>query len=225
MGCISSKQVVSVTPATEQYGETKSGRIMAGSGTEKDQNDTRKKSSRNSSIGGGELTESGRGSSNGDSLSFRLMNLHMFVEREQVSAGWPAWLSDVTGEAIQDRPKLETGRIVALKLDGLITSHSSSSIYLVFEYMTLLGCFHALMSVLVNHRTDDAEKGFWMSHPNFFFFLFGGERTQDGDAAALRLMIGREMREGGSTALRPMETEDSAAALEAQRRHGGRRLR
>ncbi|CAN1776886.1 Protein IMPAIRED IN BABA-INDUCED STERILITY 1 [Linum perenne] len=74
---------------------------MAGSGTEKDQNDTRKKSSRNSSIGGGELTESGRGSSNGDSLSFRLMNLHMFVEREQVSAGWPAWLSDVTGEAIQ----------------------------------------------------------------------------------------------------------------------------
>ncbi|CAN1811470.1 hypothetical protein LINPERHAP1_LOCUS26230 [Linum perenne] len=113
----------------------------------------------NSSIGGGELAESGRGSSNGDSLNFRLMNLHRFVERERVAAGWPAWLSDVTSEAIQgwvplkadsfqkldkakvhiaaslEQRELETGMIVALKLDGLITSHSSSSIYLVFENM------------------------------------------------------------------------------------------
>ncbi|CAN1839754.1 Protein IMPAIRED IN BABA-INDUCED STERILITY 1 [Linum perenne] len=189
MGCVSSKQAVSVTPAAEHSGGTNSGRIRVGLGTE---NETRKKSSRNSSIGGGELTESGRGSSNGDSLSFRLMHLHRFVEGEQVAAGWPAWLSAVAGEAIQGwvplkadsfqkldkigqgtyssvfrARELETGRIVALKkvrfdnfepesvrfmareivilrrldhpnvikLDGLITSHSSSSIYLVFEYM------------------------------------------------------------------------------------------
>ncbi|CAI0431587.1 unnamed protein product, partial [Linum tenue] len=139
-----------------------------------------------------DLGDSGRASSNADSLSFRLRNLHSYVQGEQVAAGWPAWLSAVAGEAIHGwvplkadsfqkldkigqgtyssvfrAKELETGRIVALKkvrfdnfepesvrfmareimilrrldhpnvmkLDGLITSHLSCSIYLVFEYM------------------------------------------------------------------------------------------
>lgn len=63
------------------------------------------------SCGGSELGESGRApSSSGDSLSFRLRNLHKYVEGEQVTAGWPAWLSAVAGEAIHGW--------VPLKADG-----------------------------------------------------------------------------------------------------------
>lgn len=47
-------------------------------------------------------TESGKASSNAtSSLSFRLSNLHKYLEGELVAAGWPAWLSAVAGEAIQ----------------------------------------------------------------------------------------------------------------------------
>lgn len=53
------------------------------------------------SCGGSDLGESGRASSNSESLSFRLGNLHKYIEGEQVAAGWPAWLSAVAGEAIQ----------------------------------------------------------------------------------------------------------------------------
>ncbi|EEF47820.1 ATP binding protein, putative [Ricinus communis] len=169
MGCVSSKQAVSVTPAFDHSGGFNSGRIRAG-----------------------ELGESGRASSNGESVSFRLRNLQKYIEGEHVAAGWPAWLSAVAGEAIQGwvplkadafeklekigqgtyssvfrAREIETGRIVALKkvrfdnfepesvrfmareililrrldhpnvmkLDGLITSRLSCSIYLVFEYM------------------------------------------------------------------------------------------
>lgn len=49
-----------------------------------------------------ESGESGRGSSNfTNSRSFRLRNLHRYIEGEQVAAGWPSWLSAVAGEAIQ----------------------------------------------------------------------------------------------------------------------------
>ncbi|KAF2316049.1 hypothetical protein GH714_040844 [Hevea brasiliensis] len=117
---------------------------------------------------GSELGESGRASSNGDSLSFRLRNLPKYIEGEQVAAGWPAWLSAVAGEAIRgwvplkvdayeklekkvrfDNFEPESVRFMAreililrrlnhpnvMKLDGLITSRLSCSIYLVFEYM------------------------------------------------------------------------------------------
>ncbi|KAJ1692236.1 hypothetical protein LUZ63_008934 [Rhynchospora breviuscula] len=114
------------------------------------------------------------------------------AESEQVSAGWPRWLTDVAGEAVRGwvprkaesfekldkigqgtyssvyrARDLETGKIVALKkvrfanmdpesvkfmareihilrrldhpnvikLEGLVTSRMSSSLYLVFEYM------------------------------------------------------------------------------------------
>ncbi|KAM4114896.1 hypothetical protein ACJW30_04G104900 [Castanea mollissima] len=216
MGCVSSKQAVSVTPAaldhSGAFGAGNSGRIRVGSG---ESNGAKKKKSGHKSSGnsfkhggggesvvvglglgqsGSELGESGRTSSNGNesSLSFRLGNLHKYVEGEHVAAGWPAWLSAVAGEAIHGwvplRPDayeklekigqgtyssvfrardLETGRIVALKkvrfdnfepesvrfmareililrrldhpnivkLEGLITSRLSCSIYLVFEYM------------------------------------------------------------------------------------------
>lgn len=119
MGCISSKQAVSVTPAVDHSGALRDNAAAAG-GTgsgrfgfalaevekkkEKKKN-TRRKSRGESGVSVGELSESGRLSSHGgarcDSVSFRLGNLHKYVEGEQVAAGWPAWLSAVAGEAIQ----------------------------------------------------------------------------------------------------------------------------
>ncbi|CAN0870991.1 Protein IMPAIRED IN BABA-INDUCED STERILITY 1 [Linum grandiflorum] len=193
MGCITSKDAVAVTPAAQKPGRgTNSGRIRVAPGTEEKGKNDIKKRDFGIGFGGAELNKSGRGSSNGDSLSFRLRNLNRYVEVEQLAAGWPAWLSAVAGEAIHGwvplkadsfqkldkigqgtyssvfrARELETGRIVALKkvrfdnfepesvrfmareivilrrldhpnvmkLHGLITSHSSSNIYLVFEYM------------------------------------------------------------------------------------------
>ncbi|XP_052176933.1 protein IMPAIRED IN BABA-INDUCED STERILITY 1 [Diospyros lotus] len=196
MGCVTSKQAVSVTPAVDHSGAFRdigvgsSGRSR-GSGLPELE---KKKRRTESGLSENELGGSGRVSSNGgaESLSFRLGNLHKYVEGEQVAAGWPAWLSAVAGEAIHgwvplssdSFEKLEkigqgtyssvfrardlgTGRIVALKkvrfdnfepesvrfmareililrrldhpniikLEGLITSRLSCSIYLVFEYM------------------------------------------------------------------------------------------
>ncbi|XP_058080517.1 protein IMPAIRED IN BABA-INDUCED STERILITY 1-like [Magnolia sinica] len=193
MGCITSKQAVSVTPAFDYSGAFRddgSG-ILASSL----RNRTEQKKNADASVaacGPALLGESGRGSSNSDSISVRLGNLHKYIEGEQVAAGWPAWLSAAAGEAIQGwvplkadsyeklekigqgtyssvfrARDLDTGKIVALKkvrfdnfdpesvrfmareiqilrrldhpnvikLEGLITSRLSCSIYLVFEYM------------------------------------------------------------------------------------------
>ncbi|KAJ7978463.1 Protein kinase superfamily protein [Quillaja saponaria] len=144
MGCVSSKQAVSVTPAIDHSGAFKgnagagnSGRSIGGLGEKE-----KKKKNELVGLSARELGESGRASSNGgcDSLSFRLGNLQKYVAGEQVAAGWPAWLSAVAGEAIQGwvplrgdafeklekigqgtyssvfrARELETGRIVALK--------------------------------------------------------------------------------------------------------------
>ncbi|OAY47575.1 protein IMPAIRED IN BABA-INDUCED STERILITY 1 [Manihot esculenta] len=195
MGCVSSKQAVSVTPAIDQSGGYNSGRIRVGLENDKASHKSYGNSNHNKNgelSCGSELGESGRESSNSESVSFRLRNLQKYIEGEQVAAGWPAWLSAVAGEAIRGwvplkadayeklekigqgtyssvfrARELETGRIVALKkvrfdnfepesvrfmareililrrlnhpnvmkLDGLITSRLSCSIYLVFEYM------------------------------------------------------------------------------------------
>ncbi|XVE54752.1 hypothetical protein DITRI_Ditri03aG0106900 [Diplodiscus trichospermus] len=126
MGCVSSKQTVSVTPAFDHSGalrdnagagsvRTNSGRSRfgllelenkrsSGGGKKKKKNSN---SGCASDLGGGlglsgsELGESGRASSRSDSLSFRMGNLQKYIEGEHVAAGWPAWLSAVAGEAIQ----------------------------------------------------------------------------------------------------------------------------
>lgn len=112
MGCVSSKQTVSVTPAAVDHSggfDGGSGRSRVGSfsggglAAELDTN-LKKVKKRGSAESGSEVGESGRTSSNGcgsESVSFRLGNLHKYVEGEQVAAGWPAWLSAVAGEAIQ----------------------------------------------------------------------------------------------------------------------------
>lgn len=108
MGCVSSKQAVSVTPAVDGSGafrgnagsgRSRGGRVVAA----EFEKQKRSGGGGESGLSGSELGESGRVSSNGggDSLSFRLGNLHKYVEGEQVAAGWPAWLSAVAGEAIQ----------------------------------------------------------------------------------------------------------------------------
>ncbi|XAR50014.1 Cyclin-dependent kinase [Bertholletia excelsa] len=186
MGCVISKQAVTVTPAADHSGAlrenraTGSGRSHGGGLQEMEKK--KQKTRTESWLSGSELGESGRASSIG----------LKYVEAEQVAAGWPAWLTAVAGEAIQGwvpltadsfeklekigqgtyssvfrARELETERIVALKkvrfdnfepesvrfmareitilrrldhpnvikLDGIITSRLSCSIYLVFEYM------------------------------------------------------------------------------------------
>lgn len=115
MGCVTSKQAVSVTPAFDHSGAFRDN-AGSGSGLNSGSNDgfvvevetkKSKKKKKRSELGlsGSELSESGRASSNGggteSTASFRLGNLQKYVEGEQVAAGWPAWLSAVAGEAIQ----------------------------------------------------------------------------------------------------------------------------
>ncbi|XP_073015164.1 protein IMPAIRED IN BABA-INDUCED STERILITY 1-like isoform X1 [Primulina eburnea] len=146
MGCVTSKQTVSVTPAVLDqsgglYGGSGRSRVGSSGGggclvAELEMN-LKKVKKRGAGESGSELSESGRTS---ESVSFRLGNLHKYVEGEQVAAGWPAWLSAVAGEAIQGwvplksdsyeklekigqgtystvfrARELETGKIVALK--------------------------------------------------------------------------------------------------------------
>ncbi|KAL0535673.1 hypothetical protein IC582_030014 [Cucumis melo] len=118
MGCVNTKQAVSVTPAFDHSGVFRdnestavgnSGRSRLGLMGEiekvsKPKAKVKKKSSSEFNGVGSEFGESGRASSNGggnETLSFRLGNFNKYMEGEQVAAGWPAWLSAVAGEAIQ----------------------------------------------------------------------------------------------------------------------------
>ncbi|CAH8301140.1 unnamed protein product [Eruca vesicaria subsp. sativa] len=156
MGCVNSKQTVSVTPAIDHHhhsGAFKENKNeCSGSGRVEDDpprpilkklaswrsRSWKRRSQRRSEVGSrSELDDSGRAS---DSLSFRLGSISKYIEAEQVAAGWPAWLSNVAGEAIHGWVPLrsdafeklekigqgtyssvfravetETGRIVALK--------------------------------------------------------------------------------------------------------------
>ncbi|KAL7192193.1 hypothetical protein ACSBR2_024108 [Camellia fascicularis] len=109
MGCVTSKQAVSVTPALDHSGAFRDNAAAGGSGRSRGsgvvdlEKKKKKKKRTDSGVSENELGESGRVSSNGggaESLSFRLGNLQKYVEGEQVAAGWPAWLSAVAGEAI-----------------------------------------------------------------------------------------------------------------------------
>ncbi|KAI3987731.1 hypothetical protein MKX01_028465 [Papaver californicum] len=113
MGCVNTKQAVSVTPAFDY-----SGGGGGGGGSEILASSLRNRTA--SSVANGEkllLEESDRKSTfNNDSSrrsksspkpgtksndNVRLGNLQRYVEGEQIAAGWPAWLSAVAGEAIQ----------------------------------------------------------------------------------------------------------------------------
>ncbi|XP_041998645.1 protein IMPAIRED IN BABA-INDUCED STERILITY 1-like [Salvia splendens] len=140
MGCVSSKQTVSVTPAAVDNsvggsGRSRVGSFGGGSGLAAELDAKLKKvKKRGATESGSELGESGRASYSNRSVSFRL---HKSVEG---AAGWPVWLSAVAGEAIQGwaplradsfeklekigqgtystvfrARDLETGKIVALK--------------------------------------------------------------------------------------------------------------
>lgn len=132
MGCVTSKQAVTVTPAFDNSGAFRdnvgnSGRSRVGLGEVDKKKKKKQKGGEFTGLSGSELGESGRTSSIGgggyDSLSFRLGNLQRYVEGEQVAAGWPAWLSAVAGEAIHGW--------VPLKAD----SYEKLEKVLVFLYM------------------------------------------------------------------------------------------
>ncbi|XP_051115773.1 protein IMPAIRED IN BABA-INDUCED STERILITY 1 [Andrographis paniculata] len=126
MGCVSSKQTVSVTPAALDN----SGALNGGSGRSRVGSfggggaaglvaelelNMKKVKKRGATESGSELGESGRTS---ESVSFRLGNLHKYVEGEQVAAGWPAWLSAVAGEAIQGWVPLKADNFEKLEKIG-----------------------------------------------------------------------------------------------------------
>lgn len=138
MGCVTSKQAVSVTPAFDHSGAFRDN-SGSGSGLNSGRNDgfvvevetkKSKKKKKRSELGlsGSELSESGRASSNGggteSTASFRLGNLQKYVEGEQVAAGWPAWLSAVAGEAIQGWVPLKADSFE--KLEKVNTFNTSS---------------------------------------------------------------------------------------------------
>lgn len=108
MGCVASKNAVSVTPVADssvilknhrkRSGPTaaSSRRHRTGEGTENGQPEREEEKSRL------ESGENGKVSSDNTNLqSLRLRNLHKYIEGEQAAAGWPSWLSAVAGEAIQ----------------------------------------------------------------------------------------------------------------------------
>lgn len=70
------------------------------------------------------------------SRSFRLRNLHKYLEGEQVAAGWPPWLSAVAGEAIQGWVPLK-----ADNFEKLEKVFQASSLFhsLMFAFVSLYG--------------------------------------------------------------------------------------
>lgn len=121
MGCVSSKQTVSVTPAVDHSGGFRDNAVV-GSCRSTDGNGgdvmgmkkmkKKKKNTRSvSGVSWSELSEP---------VSFRLGNLRRFVEAEQVAAGWPEWLSAVAGEAIHGLLPLRTESFQ--KLEKVIVS-------------------------------------------------------------------------------------------------------
>lgn len=107
MGCVSSKQAVLVTPAIDHSGAFRVNAVADAGDWGRKVSDSyskkkKKKNQRSESgrVSRSELGDSGRGSLNCESLSFRLGNLHKYVDGEHVAAGWPTWLSAVAGEAI-----------------------------------------------------------------------------------------------------------------------------
>ncbi|KAK4752534.1 hypothetical protein SAY87_021332 [Trapa incisa] len=149
MGCVSSKQAVSVTPAIDYSGLFREENVGPTVGCGNSSGRSRvgwtemEKKKAELAVTSGRGRESASGESvymDGESVSFRLGNLHRYMEGEQVAAGWPAWLSAVAGEAIHGwvplradafeklekigqgtystvfhARDLDTGRIVALK--------------------------------------------------------------------------------------------------------------
>lgn len=129
MGCVSSKQAVSVTPAIDHSGAFRSN---AGGLAEPE----KKRSKKRTESGGAsqsEVGESGRTSSNCDSLSFRLGNLHKYVQGEHVAAGWPAWLSAVAGEAIHGWVPLRADAFE--KLEKVKKKKGSPNMFLVLYFL------------------------------------------------------------------------------------------
>ncbi|RZC72226.1 hypothetical protein C5167_035669 [Papaver somniferum] len=127
MGCVSTKQAVSVTPAFDYSGGGGGGgeilasslRNRAASSIGIHQNekllleeldrksttaeillrDCNNNDSRRSKSS--KSTKSHKSTKSNDNNNVRLGNLQRYVEGEQIAAGWPAWLSAVAGEAIQ----------------------------------------------------------------------------------------------------------------------------
>ncbi|KAE8655214.1 eukaryotic translation initiation factor 5A-2-like isoform 1 [Hibiscus syriacus] len=98
MGCVSSKQAVSVTPAINHSGGLPdnaggAGSLRSNSGRSRiGLSELEKKTN---SIGGGSKKKKKKNSTSG-----AVTDLGKYIEGEHVAAGWPSWLSAVAGEAI-----------------------------------------------------------------------------------------------------------------------------
>lgn len=139
MGCIASKQTVSVTPAFDHSGAFPNNSSSFVSSTLHNRSN-RSITDAKTREGWNELEESRRGISHASfSSSCRLGNLTKYIEGEQVAAGWPSWLTAVAGEAIQGwiplrvdtYEKLE--KVIEIQVDQpSVSMHKNHNSYLAF---------------------------------------------------------------------------------------------
>ncbi|KQK15424.1 protein IMPAIRED IN BABA-INDUCED STERILITY 1 [Brachypodium distachyon] len=111
MGCVASKNTVSVTPAVDSSGALRDRRLPRAPEPEPAAAAVSVSASslRGSAAAAGLLEKKDDAEEQGKAVvavaaasrSFRLRSLRKSLEGEQVAAGWPSWLSAVAGEAIQ----------------------------------------------------------------------------------------------------------------------------
>ncbi|KAL8143947.1 hypothetical protein V2J09_016979 [Rumex salicifolius] len=115
MGCVTSKEAVTVTPTAidstvgfnaPSISGRRDGVETVKSSSARSMADAADSAGMAESVASWAADSGGRDSSTNttcgsESVSFRLGNLQKYVEGEQAAAGWPSWLTAVAGEAIQ----------------------------------------------------------------------------------------------------------------------------
>ncbi|XP_009394329.2 protein IMPAIRED IN BABA-INDUCED STERILITY 1 [Musa acuminata AAA Group] len=178
MGCLASKNVVSVTPAVDSSGILRDHRERSGPiSTSSQRYQTvqvtrpacllRKEEKEGNCL---ELEEHGKASAGcTTSQSFRLENLNKYIEGEQVAAGWPSWLSAVAGDAIQGWVPLKADSFEKLEKIGQGTY---SSVFRARDLDT--GKIVALKKVRFDNFERESVRFMareikilrWLDHPN-----------------------------------------------------------
>jgi hypothetical protein len=155
MGCFPSKhqqhrnhgqiwKPTCITPAGETTGMSKEGHMEEAAGTTSNkskENVVGKSDKKEAESGRRESVETGTGTngmsvgSSRSSRSFRLRNLHKYLEGEQVAAGWPPWLVTFASEAIQGWVPLKADNFE--KLEKVFQTHSLSHFWWLYVHLCI----------------------------------------------------------------------------------------
>jgi hypothetical protein len=147
MGCVASKNAVSVTPAADSSGALRerslprapeaaatvvsvtASSLRCSSAAAAGRRSEKKRDEAAVAAAGEEPSEKAVIAAATASRSFRLRSLRRSLEGEQVAAGWPPWLSAVAGEAIQGWIPLKADSFEKLEKVLGFNSNSSSVIF------------------------------------------------------------------------------------------------